>query len=568
MFYLIVVFLATAAWSSEYRHTFHPAADSAPPIVLLTSNANDLRLLKNALVGRTDISASRIRTALDSLGFFDIGSRQPENDTSFIVSGVRYSIDSIQVISPLEVTSDSLTPVQLPMPYSASFVRALADTAIRYFASRGYPFAQLSTRITTHRASEPPGGNARLTFYIDPREQYAFGASVIGGTTQTRRDLLMRDIGLPPGEVFDIRLIRNSLERLNSRPYISSVQSSAPFVIEKEGLIQSQRSPDSLPTVAVPFAIEDKSGLGIDGALTVESMSEGAPDIAGVLDVTVLNAFGTGEQASLSYRGEDVLQLFEISVTKPWVMGTPLWASGGFGLEIKQRHYGHTHANLHALTELKTLWLGGIGIRGHETMVDTDTNQTSLTFYGADLVLLRNAERYGMGTSATRFRIRTGTGVARSTGRSYTRWTVDFLAGRRMPFFRRWALDLRFAAHNLFTPEKNLPPVELFRVGGHNSLRGYSTDEFSFRTAALLQSEFIFFFGHTSSVYLLLDAGTGYDSTPSERVNLLGYGLGTRLPTRLGLLSIEWARNVREVRGLGRLHVGFQNPLSLTGMLQ
>jgi hypothetical protein len=36
---------------------------------------------------------------------------------------------------------------------------------------------------------------------------------------------------------------------------------------------------------------------------------------------------------------------------------------------------------------------------------------------------------------------------------------------------------------------------------------------------------------------------------------LLGYGIGLRFPSRLGAVSLEWARNVSDGKSLGRVHV-------------
>jgi len=45
-------------------------------------------------------------------------------------------------------------------------------------------------------------------------------------------------------------------------------------------------------------------------------------------------------------------------------------------------------------------------------------------------------------------------------------------------------------------------------------------------------------------------------------VPLLGYGVGIRLPVKIGEMALEWARNKDDGRGLGRVHVGFRNMVS------
>lgn len=529
-------------------------------ITLVAQTPTDLQALRTSF---STLSKRSIQDALDSLGFFDYAAEFATPDSIVYRAGTRYRIDTITFASPVQLPSDSLFTVQFPIPYDARLIRATSEKAIDYFAATGYPFARVSTNISKDTTSEKNiSGEVTVHFEIDPNGKYLFGQTVIRGSRKTRIPFLIRDVNLPPGTPFDIRKIRSSLDRLTSRPYIAHAEAGAPFVLQKDGPLDDTVA----QRVVVPILIEDKSGLGVDGAITAENSSEARTSLSGVLDVTLLNAFGRGEQASLSYRGRRAFQLFDLSFSIPWIAGTPLWTSAGFGLEIKEQDYGHIRGNAEVLTELKPLWQAGFGIRGHETTIDSIAGQGSLSFIGADLILNRSKEPYRKGTPATMLRLRTGTGNARSAEKSFTRWSIDFSGGRRVPFGGRYALNLKISAKNLFTPEKKLPPVEMFRVGGHRSLRGYSTDEFAFKSVALLQSEVILFFAPVSSVYLLLDGGIGfpegYSGASEQRVDLLGYGVGTRLPTRLGTISVEWARNHTERRGFGRIHVRFQNPLA------
>ena len=122
-------------------------------------------------------------------------------------------------------------------------------------------------------------------------------------------------------------------------------------------------------------------------------------------------------------------------------------------------------------------------------------------------------------------------------------------------------------ANALFSEPADSPePAELYRVGGYNSLRGYSDQEFSFKTVGYAQAECLFYYNPQGSLYLFADAGMGFGAadrlTLSSGTRLFGYGLGIRIPSKIGSAAIEWARNYLDTKSLGRVHVSVMNPIS------
>jgi len=162
-----------------------------------------------------------------------------------------------------------------------------------------------------------------------------------------------------------------------------------------------------------------------------------------------------------------------------------------------------------------------------------------------------------------------GSGVAKKE-KNYNRSHVDFSVGAHVPFGGSQAIYSRLVTAHIVSSEKNLLPVELNRIGGYNSIRGYSDNEFAFRTVAFGQLEAIHYFNTNGSVFIFVDGGIGFKEEPtllkSDYNKLLGYGIGIRIPSRLGMMTLEWARNYQDQKSLGRVHVQFQNDLSrLTG---
>jgi hypothetical protein len=238
-------------------------------------------------------------------------------------------------------------------------------------------------------------------------------------------------------------------------------------------------------------------------------------------------------------------------------------------MELQTDIYGYVYGNLKLLTEFNQYWYSGIGLQYNETSTQSDTIGSGGTFFGVDFLLIKAPEIYSRNILSSDLAITIGSGIAKKD-KNYTRSHVDFSIGTHVPFFRSQAIYSRLVTSHIISDEKTLLPVELKRVGGHNSIRGYSDNEFAFRTALFGQMEVIHYFNAYGSVFILFDGGIGFEEEPkigqATYSKLMGYGLGVRIPSRLGMITLEWARNYQDKKNLGRVHVQFQNDLSrITG---
>jgi len=526
---------------------------------------------------------------LDSLGYFLPHTDTLAQDTLAIAVGNQAVIDTIIIACTYTLCIDSIQRIRFPVRYNAGLVQALARQTVTFLAERGFPFAKLSLGIVDSLSSKEGSDTTHLKklqkhltiqFNLETGKHCVFDNPLFLGGFKTKEKLLAQDIVFARGQVFDKRKIEISQKRLISRPYIASVHVSSPGILlssEKSDTLDTlpalQEASDSiridsLEFVAVPFHIEDNSGMGIDGALAYSS--DANIPWSGILTLTMLNIFHRGESASLFYRGEKLLQQFEIELAKAYPFLWPLFISGAFGLEIEEKNYGYLHGEFTVLTQLKELWQAGLSVNGHETTIN-DQN-ASWHFIGIDLLLQRCGEPCRDGMLARDFLIRTGTGIAdKATGR-YNRWRFDFTAGSHIPLFKRQAFLGKIATHLITSDDKDsLHQTEKIRIGGYKNIRGYADNQFPFIAIGYAQTAYLFYFNPTGSVYIFMDGGVGFSEDISlnrdDRTVLFGYGLGIRVPVKFGVLSLEWARNYREGKGLGRIHVRVRNNVS-PGMLQ
>lgn len=560
--------------------------DSIDTFRIITDSIKNTAL-KRMLKKNPDIrKKERLFFILDSLGYFDLRIDTVSRNTFIVSPNDPALIDSIIVTSGYFFTMDSCGRIKFPIPYDAGLLQGLARQSVAFLANRGYPFAQLDLDITfrdtvaTRNSASRSGTAGRrciIHFTIETQKKCYFDEPVLLGNFQTKNKIILRDIILKRGEVFDEKKVAVSRARLAMRPYITQVRAGDPAIIigkpddgpakQSKGAAPAAANrtvPDSGELVGIPFFIQDKSGLGIDGSVGYNSTSES--HWSGLLTITLLNVLHKGEQADLNYRGEKDLQQFDLSIAKPFPFLLPVSCAGSFGLEIQQKQYGYLKGSFEVLTYLKALWQAGISIKGHETTVESNQTASSWFFYGVDFILKRDAEQHQDGMLSREFVLRTGTGFAeRSSGR-FTRWHVDILGGAHIPVFRHQAVVGRIVANTIKTDDRDtLHQVEKNRVGGSNSIRGYAQNQFPFTTVAYVQTEYHYYFNRRGSVYIFVDGGFGFPDElsfhSSDRIDMMGYGAGIGVPVKIGRMSIAWARNYQDRRELGRIHVGFTNAL-------
>ena len=456
-----------------------------------------------------------LRSFLDSLGFFDASFSRISKDTVIINTGSRFVIDTLRLSGTTALRLDSIITVKLPHDYDAGEIDRMAKSIMSALENHGFPFANLSMDIQT-RINEK---KISVVFLVKENGRYTFAKPLFTGSFKTSIALLSHDIMFREGELFSQQKVLLSQKKLQSRPYISDVVVSAPVV-----LLDAQLSTDAstsaknnnfsvappLDKVMVPFSCADKTGLGIDGALSVQAggQSSGSTGLIGLLNLSLLNLFHNGESANVSYKGQDNYNKLQAGISKPYIFNLPLLFNIDFGMEIKKNEYGYLQGNAAANADLFSLWSIGLGVNGHEVL---DSSSKTSQYTGIEIILKKITEKQCAGASVRNVELTTGSGVANNSGILFNRWHVDLSGFEQFPFTLHQATVIRFTGHTLFTnPQDSLRTAELYRTGGYKSVRGYTDDEFAFKTVGYLQGEYRYYFSELGAVYIFTDAGVGF----------------------------------------------------------
>jgi len=451
----------------------------------------------------------------------------------------------------------------VPLLYDADAMKGTLYALSRFFSENGYPYNNITTLVISGDSVAVGNNNSTIAvsgkddspqtltvrFIIDLDERVCNGPPLVVGV-EKRVEMYHRDVCLRSGELFSSADVDETLRRLSMRPYVREVSAASPVIIE-----DAPRGADSLLAAVVPFTVAERRGMEVEGVLGYES---GGGALSGRLDLSFMNLLRRGESAGVSYSGTDVFQRFKVSASQPWMFGLPIEAGGGAGLEIEDEGYGYFRGEFWTAVEINARWKCGVALNASET-VPPDTVGDMYRFYGADVFISLIQMPFERGRTVREISAKVGTGAA-NREKSYTRNKMELVAGIHYPIFNEYALLGRVCANSLFTDEDYLPPAEQYRIGGRGSLRGYSDEEFAFRSALFSQMEAIYYFDKAGAVFVFMDGGAGFDSsvrlTRSEAKAMLGYGAGIRFPSRLGTVTLEWARNKDDGWNLGRVHLG------------
>jgi outer membrane protein assembly factor BamA len=516
------------------------------------------KLQKSVLLIQSGLRHLFIKNYLDSLGFFYQKWDTLSADSIKISPGARCLILSEQILGADSSLTGEGTGISYPFLYDAGLIRERVEQVSRSLAEKGYPFASIAIDIKREpHSDECNTDSASIMFTVRLDQKCVVSSPLLTGKYTTSKKVLLNDITLKKGEIFNYAKIKESEIRLKSRSYITDVVASGPE-------IDSISSDSDKYKVFVPFFIKDKSGLGLDGAAGVEASNGGKPLFHGDFVFSLMNLFHSGESGTFEYAGNKKQQMLNFEIAKPWLFNLPLTIEAGAGLEIIKDEYGYLSGMLKALYEIGIKWQVGFSVKGNEITPVNDSIGEAGTFYGGDFIIKRMTELYKKGQFSQELSIETGSGIAKKE-RVYSRSHIDFAIGVHVPVLLKQSVVARIVSGYLITNEQKLAPAEMYRIGGRNSIRGYSENEFPFRTFAFGQLEYHLYFKNTGSVYIFTDGGFGFQndvSLKSDYEKLVGYGLGVRLPSTVGSMTLEWARNFQERKGLGRVHVRFQNSLS------
>ncbi|QWR78730.1 outer membrane protein assembly factor BamA [Candidatus Magnetomonas plexicatena] len=502
----------------------------------------------------------KIKDVYLDYGYLDIKVSEPqvvvdEKANSITVKfelseGQPYKINTITLSGNKAYPLDTLTPlVKLKAGDVFSRAKLTKDmTAVSdYYAERGFATANVAPQIMPNETDH----TVSVGLLVEEGKVYHIGRVEISGNTKTRDKVIRREVTLDEGDLYNSAKLKRSQQNVNNLNFFESVE------------LLPKPEPDN-DTVNLDVKVKDK----MTGFVNLGGGYSSVDHLIGIVEVTQINLFGSGNSLKVSSQLGGISSLYEVTYKNPWFLDKPLVFTSS--IYRTDRVYSTFSRKATGLTL-------GLGKRFAEYY-------TSGVFYK-----LEKVDVYDISDSASQLisdqagYSTTGSltpSISRDTRDNYLDPTVGslnsvYITGAGLlgsnrffktgieslwffPFIGQTTFSTRLRygyATGLFG--KPLPVYERFFVGGISTLRGVafgdagpkdSQNQYLGGTSQILNNNEIIFpilpELKIKGVYFV-DIGTAMDSTVTIRDVKYTTGLGVRWISPFGPIRVEYGYNLR-----------------------
>lgn len=424
-----------------------------------------------------------------------------------------------------------------------------ADRLLEAYAERGYPYARIEPRPTW-----AGGGGIDLALWIDEGPRVILEEVLIHGNASTRDYVIERECRIAPGDAYTQRKIDLIQPRLLRLGYFEEVSASVALR-------------DRTGRGVLDIRVKERKANSLYGAVGYVPR-EPKGYLTGILDLAFRNIAGTGRSAQVRWRTYQP-GAFEwtFAYGEPWVAGIPLEAGISIHQEVRDSTFTRTVGEASLEYPLgETFWARVAG--RSEGVVAGSAGKGSIRASRRRLADLGvRFDRRDDSLNPTRgLRMELGVAYGRKRYEGQEGGSVHSTVYRMrgevfLPLARRQVLALVSTARLLDSSEREIPEHEQFTVGGAESLRGYSEDEFYGWRVATVGVEYRFLLGRRSRMHVFADSAWLVRRLPVEgdlvdrEKGLLGYGFGLRSESRLGMVGVDFGLARGEPLTEGKIHL-------------
>jgi outer membrane protein assembly factor BamA len=503
---------------------------------------------------------------VDSASFVPTGDSSEADLSIWIDEGKPAFVSSIRIAGTKGVSERELLDL-LETAKGKRFYPGVLERDIQTVLRRYEDFGYLLARVVIQDVAfqdEREQVLSSVILSVDEGARVRLSDFRIEGNTSTKADVILREARWKPGAIFQ----ENQPERIKRR-------------LEKLQLFSSVSMPelylDPDGTAGLLVKVREGNPNRFDGVVGyVPSAGPGNSGyVTGLLNLEFRNILGTGRKLSTRwYRENQASQEVELRYLEPWVATYPVNLEGDF-FQRKQdstyvlRRY-EISAHLMATEDLTV----ALSYR-HEDVFPTQgfgvlyVDESSTASVGVSISYdsrddpvtptegIRYLTEYFTGTKAT-----TKSSLSGEAGRTTTqRLALD------VQYFLS-SLHRQVVAASMHLRDFRCGKIEvsdLFRLGGAATLRGYREAQFFGSRLAWSNLEYRLLVAPRSYVFGFLDAGYIFSPARPEsgligsEQTKLGYGVGVRLDSPLGLLGVSLAFGQGDTFSTAKLHVQLVN---------
>lgn len=408
----------------------------------------------------------------------------------------------------------------------------------------------------------------RITLSVKEESSVKISNIRIKGNEDTKDNVILRELKIEKNKTVtreDLQNIKFRLERLNifetvDQPKIYTLTSkneSGLLIKVKEG---NTNTFDGIIGYVPPA--NDKE----EGYLT------------GLINLSFRNLFGTARRLDARWQQETKsIQELELKYSEPYIFNLPLGLSGGFMQRLQDSSYTRRKFDARGdilLTDKFTLGFStGIDrVIPPEDSLAIFTIADSRVIYGGTEIRYDSRDNIFIPNRGFLYkalyvygdkRIYNRTNSLNSDDRSYSMQKYSMDIDVYFSFFKRQSMLIRFFAGQVVSDK--LEDADFYKVGGIKNIRGYREEQFRASKFTYGTIEMRYSFSRKSFASIFIDPGYYYkpldevNNIPKQEGFLMGYGLGIRIETGIGLIGINYAIGKEDGLLDGKIHFGLIN---------
>ncbi len=453
--------------------------------------------------------------------------------------GVRYTVGEIAFAGVSEFDARRIIgkiETKKGRPLSQNILAADLLAIVDMYRAEGY--ADVEVKPVDFELM-PNLGEIDFTIRVTEHSRVIVDDVTVSGNERSRPGIITRETRFKAGEPYDVNLIRRAKRAIYALKYF-----------ETEPAITLT---DTLPRT-LEISVIERPTYRVSGALGYEpGVGESDAELLGEVNAELDNLFGTGRNLHLRYYrpGKERMEAGAMYY-EPWVGGVNLFIQPSGSYKEALTYRKGVGELLIGTKPLPDLTLAGGG--GYERVWESG----AAVKYKAILTGRYDSRDYYLNPrTGWEAELRTELGLKRYFKDGFKeqipRVELDII--RYLPLGKSLAFALRGWGGGVFASRPT--EDEYFPLGGARNLRGYRSEQFLASRAALASAEFRFLATRDSRLIAFVDGAYYWRNDTGEVIDGygVGYGVGFRAQTRIGLYGVDYALGRDDKPLDGKIHI-------------
>jgi len=508
---------------------------------------------------------------IDTVSIKRTNSGNSYNLTWFINENFPFQIKTISIKSDSIAADDIFSKMNIKE--GDIFSRILLEEDFiyisSYFASIGYPFVNLSVDDIVVKKSDENYYDVDISINAHAGKLTNVYRIILRGNKITKDDVILREIGLEPGALYNQEEIDNIPQILNRLGYFKQVEQPKLILTENK-------------KIALMIEVEEGNTTTFDGVVGYmpddPSTEKSEGYFTGLLNASMRNLFGTGRKFEIFWEKPDKYSdQFKLYYEEPWIFNLPVNIGAGLERLVRDTTYIERTYFINSSFKLSSTMKATLTFSQKSTVPDSLASRT--------LRLARNittSAEVGIEYDTRDYPINPRNGILYTTyysfgqklntGPSYL-LSEDKISKNEeiqkvqvglkyfQPLWQNQVLAFSFNGARIRSNKDRLQLTDHIWFGGARSLRGYRENQFHGSVVSWLNLEYRFLISRNSRLFMFNDWGFfNYSQNNKTKEDIMpGYGVGIRFDTALGIMGVDYGLGRGDSFSNGKIHFGIEN---------